>query len=324
MDRDAWASLYTPKPSGRPEPALTAGAAFAKALAMRKGICLWIAVLTILGGTARISPAKSLDDLLFYAVESLSRGRNPQAAEALTEALALDPDNPYAQSRLGLAKAETGRIDQARKVLELALEANGNNLFALWTLGCLDLLSGYAEPAATRFATMSKADPGNVRGALGQGLAAVMAGREREALGFLAAAQAAASQDPMDRYLTGLAYWLLGAPANARLELEAALELAPRFTPALDLLGLVYRRQGKPGLAKSAWEQALAVSDKDVRARYFLSRLAQDEGLAAVLDDRKDAARRAYLQALEVDRSNEAAAVALTGLGPPARSRAEP
>jgi len=323
-DRDAWASPYTPNPPGRPVAALTAGAGFAKALAMRKGICAMLAALTLLGATVRACPAKSLDDLLFYAVESLSRGRYQQAADALTEALAIDPDNPYAQSRLGLAKAEVGQTDQARKILEQALAANGNNLSALWTLGCLDLLSGSPERAATRFETMSRVDPGQARGALGQGLAAAMAGQPAEALGFLAKAQEKASQDATTRYLTGLAYWLLGAPANARLELEAALELAPRSSSVLDLLGLVYRRLGKAGLAKSAWEQALAVDGEDARARFCLSRLAQDEGLAALLGDRKDAARRAYLQALDIDRSNEAAAVALNALGPPPRSQALP
>ena len=43
-----------------------------------------------------------------------------------------------------------------------------------------------------------------------------------------------------------------------------------------------------------------------------------------MLGDRKDAARRAYLQALDIDRSNEAAAVALNALGPPPRSQAQP
>jgi Flp pilus assembly protein TadD len=193
-DRDAWASPYTPNPPGRPVAALTAGAGFAKALAMRKGICVMLAALALLGATARACPAKSLDDLLFYAVESLSRGRYQQAADALTEALAIDPDNPYAQSRLGLAKAEIGQTDQARKILEQALAANGNNLSALWTLGCLDLLSGAPERAATRFTTMTgsiRAMPGGARPGSGCG-----SGRTNgRCPGFLAKAQEKASQD---------------------------------------------------------------------------------------------------------------------------------
>jgi tetratricopeptide (TPR) repeat protein len=318
------ASFDTPKLAGRPEPALTAGPAFAKGPGMRKGVYIWMLVLGLLVATCRVSPAKSLDDLLFYAVESLARGRDQLAVDALGEALAADPDNPYALARLGLARAELGQTGPARQVLEQALAVNGDNLSALWTLGCLDLTAGHPQQATARFAAMGQADPGNAQAALGQGLALAMAGRVREAVWFLSAAQAADSQDAQTRYLTGLAYWLLDAPANARLELETALELAPRYTPALDLLGLVYRRLGKAGLSKSAWEQALAVSDKDARARYFLSREAQDAGLAAVLDDHKDEARRAYLEALQIDRTNAAAAVALTVLGPPARPKAGP
>lgn len=285
--------------------------------------CLLTVWLTWLAAAPAL-PAKDLADQLFYGVESQLRGRNRQAADAFAAALAQAPDNAYARARLGLALAELGQTGQSREVLEQALVADGRDLAALWTLGCLDLADGHGQSAATRFSAMAQADPGNARAALGLGLTAALSGRTDEAVRRLAEAQAADSQDPATRYLTGLAYWLLDAPVNARLELEAALELAPRFTPALDLLGQVYRRQGKPGLAKSAWEQALALSGDDARARFYLSRLAQDEGLEAVLADRPEAARRAYVQALEIDRSNEGAAAGLAGLGPPRRTGGAP
>lgn len=267
-------------------------------------VCVW----------GRPAVAASLDDQVFYAVESMSRGRYAQAAQALADVLAQDPDNAYAATRLGLADATLGRHDEARQVLDKALAANAANLSALWTLGCLDLLDGHPDQATARFTAMRQADPGNAEGALGSALVAAMAGRQQEAVKALAEVQAADSHQAQTRYCTGLAYWLIGAPVNARLELEAALELAPRFGQALTLLGLVYRSQGKAGLAQSAWEQALAINDKDARARYFLSRLAQDEGLEALLNDRPDDARRAYQRALAVDRGNEAAAGALAGL----------
>lgn len=262
----------------------------------------------------RPSVAASLDDRVFYAVESMARGRYVQASQALADVLAKAPDNAYAATRLGLADATLGRSKAARQVLAKALAANPANLTALWILGCLDLVDGHPDRAVTRFTAMRQADPGNAEGALGLGLAAAMTGRAQEAVKYLAAVQTADSPKAQTRYCTGLAYWLIGAPVNARLELEAALELAPRFGPALTLLGLVYRSQGRLGLAQSAWEQALAVNAQNRRARYFLSRLAQDEGLAALLDDRPGDARRAYQRALATDRSNEAAACALDGL----------
>lgn len=284
---------------------------------MRHVVFLLIGVLAL----APVAPgaAAGPDDQIFYAVESLLRGRASQAVEALAEVVAADPQNAYALSRLGLAQAELGQTGPARRTLEKALAERDDNLFALWTLGCLDLMDGRIDAARNRFTAMLRADPGNARGSLGLGLGAALAGQGGEAVRFLGETQAAQSQDPVVRYLTGLAYWLLDAPTNARLELEAALELEPRSVKALDLLGLVYRRQGQTALAQGAWEQSLIIRPGDARARFFLSRLAQDDGLAAQLDDRTDEARRAYARALDLDRSNEAAALALSRLAPPAK-----
>lgn len=268
--------------------------------------------------------AMSLDDLLFYGTESLSRGRFDQAGDAFAAALAKDPQNPYASGRLALAKLGAGRVAQARKLLEASLAARGDDLFALWTLGCLELLEGHPEAASARFAAMGQADPGNVRSLVGQGLAAVAAGRTHDGLTLLTKAQQADSADALARLLSGLAFWTLDAPANARLELEATLELEPRNAAALDLLGLVYKRLGKAGLAKSAWEQALAVDADDARARFFLSRLAQDEALAASLSDKPEEAKRAYERALSIDPGNAAAAKALGVPIPMAAPQAAP
>lgn len=265
----------------------------------------------LLAAPLRAQAAMSLDDLLFYGTESLARGHFDRAAQAFGEALALDPENPYAKGRLALSKAGAGRLDEARKLLVAAVAARGDDLFALWTLGCLELLEDKPAAAAGWFAAMVKADPGNARGLVGQGLAALAAGRTAEGLGHLGAAQKIPSADPLAHALAGLAYFECDAPANARLELETALELEPRNAAALDLLGLVYKRQGKPSLAKSAWEQALAVDAEDFRARFFLSRLAEDEGLAASLSDRPEEAKRAYERALSLDPTNAAAAKAL-------------
>ncbi|WP_029460576.1 tetratricopeptide repeat protein, partial [Solidesulfovibrio alcoholivorans] len=268
--------------------------------------------------------AMSLDDLLFYGTESLSRGRFDQAGDAFAAALAKDPQNPYASGRLALAKLGAGRVAQARKLLEASLAARGDDLFALWTLGCLELLEGHPEAAGARFTAMGQVDPGNVRSLVGQGLAAVAAGRTRDGLVLLAKAQQADSGDALARLLSGLAFWMLDAPANARLELEATLELEPRNAAALDLLGLVYKRLGKTGLAKSAWEQALTVDASDARARFFLSRLSQDEALAASLSDRPEEAKRAYERALSIDPGNAAAAKALGVPIPMAAPQAAP
>lgn len=279
---------------------------------MRLTACLL--AIGLMGATVPAVWATGPDDQIFYAVESMARGRYDQAVQALLEVVAQDPGNAYAATRLGLAQAEVGQTEAARAVLEKALTANPANLSALWMLGCLDLVAGHTEQAEARFTAMGQADPGNARASLGLGLAAAMTGRTREATRFLAEAQADDSPDPSTRYCLGLAYWLLGAPVNARLELEATLEHSPRFAPALTLLGLVYRSQGQTGLAKSAWEQALAINSGNARARFYLSRLAQDEGLAALLDEHRDEARRAYQRALELDHGNEAAARALAEL----------
>jgi Flp pilus assembly protein TadD len=301
---------FTPNPCGKKAPALTGRRAFAKPCGMHASISFVLAA-ALCCAQPMAAQAANLTDQLFIGAESLARGRFDQAGQAFAQALAQDPQNTYARSRLALALAASGRTDEARAAFEKALAVRGDDLFSLWTLGCLDLLQGQAATAQARFAAMRKADPGNVRATLGLGLAALLSGRLAEAVPLLAEGQAADSQDGLDRFLTGLAYWMLDAPANARLELEATLELEPRNTAALELLGLVYRRQGKANLAKNAWEQALAIDPNQPGARFFLSRLAEDEGLAARLAERPEEARRAYERALAIDPGNEAAAKAL-------------
>lgn len=301
---------FTPNPGGKPDPVLTVRRAFAKPQGMNSVITLALASILLFAPPAAFG-ATDLTDKLFIGAESLARSRFEQASEAFAQALTQDPGNAYARSRLALSLAAAGRSDAAVAELQKSLAARGDDLFALWTLGCLELLHGQAEAAQLRFAAMLAADPGNVRGTLGQGLAALLGGRSAEGVALLAKVQAAESQEALDRFLTGVGYWMLGAPANARLELEATLELEPRNTAALELLGLVYRRQGKTSLAKSAWEQALAIDPNHAGARFFLSRLAEDEGLAAALADKPSEAKRAYEQALSIDPGNEAAAKAL-------------
>ncbi len=270
-----------------------------------------VLLVALLAGASRPATAMTRDDLLFYGTESLARERFDRAAQAFGEVLTMDPENSYARGRLALAKIGTGQLGEARKILEAAIAARGDDLFALWTLGCLELLEGNPVAANARFTAMDKADPGNVRSLIGQGLAALAAGRRPEGVAFLAKAQESGHEDALAHHLTGLAYWLLDAPVNARLELEATLELEPRNSAALDLLGLVYKRLDKQNLAKSAWEQALAVNAEDARARFFLSRMSQDAGLAATLSDQPDEAKRAYERALALDPTNAAAAKAL-------------
>lgn len=306
---DPMADLLTPNTGGPEDPALTGRRGFAKPQAMRTAVYGLLAALLLVTAPAPC-PATLTDDL-FLGTEALARSRFSLAAQAFSRALATDPDNAYARSRLALTKTVSGQEAQARKLLEKNLATRDDDLFALWTLGCLDLLDGDAVRARERFGAMEKVAPGNARAFLGQGLADLLVGDKTAAVTVLAKIQTADSQDALVHYLAGLAYWMLDAPANARLELEAALELEPRNTAALELAGLIYRRQGRDSLARSAWEQALTIDPGVGGARLFLSRMAQDEGLAASLEDRPEEAKRAYERALAIDPSNEAAARAL-------------
>jgi len=84
----------------------------------------------------------------------------PEAAEAFSTALRLDPTLPRARYNLGLAYTKMGRLDEARDAYERAVERDPSDVKALVNLGMLYERSGDRERALRAYHAAVRAAPG--------------------------------------------------------------------------------------------------------------------------------------------------------------------
>lgn len=88
---------------------------------MRISRLLAVVFCLVLVGCAAFSKDMRLSDKGF---EALSQGKFVEAEKYLNEALAVNPDNPYAVLNMGVVYQNTGRIDDAKKMYRKVIELN--------------------------------------------------------------------------------------------------------------------------------------------------------------------------------------------------------
>ncbi|PYS22978.1 MAG: hypothetical protein DMF72_11115 [Acidobacteria bacterium] len=175
-----------------------------------------------------------------------SRGNaNSEAADALSQAIALNPNSFDAQFYLGRVQYAMKDYANAAKSFRAAVKLNRQHAEARFFLGTTLELAGDSNAAMAEYQSLIKDDPNSVMGQLGLGALLVKQGKIDEALTAL---QHAVGLDPKEFE----AHWALGRAlalkeryADAAQSFQTAVSLEPNRSDAHYQLGLALRRLGR-------------------------------------------------------------------------------
>jgi tetratricopeptide (TPR) repeat protein len=175
-----------------------------------------------------------------------SRGKaNAEAAESLSQAVALNPNNFDAQFYLGRVQYALKDYASAVKSFRAAVSLNPRHAEARFFLGTTLELAGDSNAAISEYQALITADPNSVMGQLGLGAMLVKQGKLDDAVVTL---QRAVQLDPKEFE----AHWALGRAlalkeryADALQSFQNAVSLEPNRSDAHYQLGLVFRRLGR-------------------------------------------------------------------------------
>ncbi len=228
-----------------------------------------------------------------------TEGDLERAAERLTEALALRPDDPAALLRLGDVELELERYAAARGRYERALELDADAAAAHYGLGRLAARSDDPAAAVRHFERALELQPGASLVHYPLALAYRELGRREQAerhLG-LRGQVGVGFPDPLvralDEDLAGVGLRLTragvalaeGREEAALVELRKAVAAAPGSFDARLGLGLALARAGEREGAREQLEEAVRLAPESVLARDALGRLlagaGADEGAVA-------------------------------------------
>ena len=175
---------------------------------------------------------------------------NAEASEALTQAVALNPNNFDAYFYLGRVLYAMKDYAGAVKALGGAVNLNQHHAEARFFLGTALESAGDSQAAMKQYEELAKIDPDSAVGQLGLGALLLKQGKTEEAINAL---KRATSLDPKNFE----AHWALGRSlalaehfSEAVDALKTAVALAPFRADAHYQLGLALRRLGRTDEAK--------------------------------------------------------------------------
>jgi protein O-GlcNAc transferase len=203
------------------------------------------------------------DSLHLLGVIATQAGQPALAVDRITQAIALQPDNPAFHVNLGEALRALGRLDDAVASYGEALarqpdlaEAHGNLGIALQALGRLD-----AARASFEQALALRPDYAEAAGNLGHLL--LRLGEPDAALARYDRALASRPDDPPLLVGRGAALAALRRDVEAAAGFERALALRPELAAAHGALADLRQRQGALEAALAHYDQALAFTPRD-------------------------------------------------------------
>src|SRR3989440_1305684 len=179
---------------------------------------------------------------------------NAEAAEALSQASALDPKSFDAHFYLGRVLYAMKDHAGAVKELRAAAALDPRRAEARFFLGTALEAAGDSAAAMAEYEELVKLDPQSPFGLIGQGALLVKQGKLDEAV---AALKRAATLDPQNfeaRLALGRADALAGRYAEAVVQLQAATAIAPYRSDAHYQLGLALKRLGRDEEAKREFD----------------------------------------------------------------------
>ena len=175
-----------------------------------------------------------------------SRGNaNVEATEALSQAIALDPNSFDASFYLGRVQYATKDFAGAAKSLRNAVRLDPRHAEARFFLGTVLEAGGESEAALDQYDLLARSNPQSAMGQLGLGALLLKQGKRDEAIAVL---QRAIELDPKNFE----AHWALGRAlllsqrfTEAVENLKSAVLLAPYRSDAHYQLGLALQRLGR-------------------------------------------------------------------------------
>lgn len=192
--------------------------------------------------------------LLGIILASRGGGARTEAAEALSQATALDPTSFDAHFYLGRVQYALRDYQAAAKALRTAVTINPRHPEARFFLGTALEVAGNSEAALIEYQELVKIDPQSAIGEVGLGALLIKRGKTEEAI---AALQRAIGLDPSSfegHWALGRALALAGRFNEAIAALQTAVALAPDRADAHYQLGLSLRRAGHADEAAREFE----------------------------------------------------------------------
>jgi tetratricopeptide (TPR) repeat protein len=175
-----------------------------------------------------------------------SRGNaNSEAADALSQAIALSPNSVDAQFYLGRVQYAMKDYAGSVKSLRAAVKLNPGYSEARFFLGTVLELAGDSNAAILEYQELLKRNPESVMGQLGLGTLLVKQGKIDEALVVLNRAVSLDQKEFEAHWALGRALALKERYAEAVESFQRAVALAPARSDAHYQLGLALKRLGR-------------------------------------------------------------------------------
>jgi Flp pilus assembly protein TadD len=219
------------------------------------------------GGLQRVDlPAAEFFRLFDLAALDAAKGNDDQAILDWKKALALNPDDPFANNDLGAHLLKKGQLDQAIQYFEKAVQAKPEYADAQNNLGIVLMQQGKLEDAGLHFQQAQAADHRNLQAYYNLGAVYFTQGKTPEALEqWRAGLQVDGDNLPL---LNQTAWVLATNPANSVRNGNEAVELGKRAVKdskgkdavALDTLAAAYAEAGRFSEAVETARQALAIA----------------------------------------------------------------
>jgi arylsulfatase A-like enzyme/Tfp pilus assembly protein PilF len=219
-----------------------------------------------------------LDGMLETVIARHRAGDVASALALCEEVVRRRPDMPAALVQLALLNRRLGRGHAAADALRQAVALNPSDESAVGLLGHYLNEDGQAAEAAALLEPYAKRDEPAMDVLVALGIAHARLGQLDRAAAAFERAHAVDPSNPMVLVQLATARLLAGAGAEATAALEEALRLNPRLALAHHSLGLVAAREGRYDEAARRWRAALALNPEEHDALLQLGFLLTRQG----------------------------------------------
>ncbi len=193
-------------------------------------------------------------------------GRDAEAAEMLTRAVAAQDGDALLWNDYGVALTRCGRGRDAVGAYRNAVRLMPDYAQGYTNLGAALLAHGAMADADAAFAVALRLDPSNHQNWLYRGMIAAATGQPEQALPFLSAALSGGPGDAAVLARRGALHWERLDLDAAEADLDRALAIAPDLVGARIDRGNVYQDRGAFAAALREYERALAIEPNNVTA----------------------------------------------------------